>query len=53
MQINLFHARTRLFDGNCRDDEATAMVNFALDFCGNSDILLDLPYDQAGPRRCN
>jgi hypothetical protein len=30
-----------------------AMVNFAPDFCINADILFDLQYDQAGPRRVN
>jgi len=29
------------------------MVNFAPDFCVNADILFDLQYDQAGPRRFN
>ena len=39
----------------CRDwlDYAPAMVNFAPDFCRNADILFDLQYDQAGPRRAN
>jgi hypothetical protein len=39
----------------CRDwlDYAPAMVNFAPDFCINADILFDLQYDQAGPRRVN
>jgi hypothetical protein len=32
---------------------APAMVNFAPDFCRNADILFDLQYDQAGPRRIN
>ena len=39
----------------CRDwlDYAPAMVNFAPGFCMNADILFDLQYDQAGPRRAN
>jgi Family of unknown function (DUF6455) len=39
----------------CQDwlDYAPAMVNFAPDFCANADILFDLQYDQAGPRRAN
>ena len=37
----------------CRDwlDYAPATVNFAPGFCMNADILFDLQYDQAGPRR--
>jgi hypothetical protein len=34
-------------------DYAPAMVNFAPDFCTNADILFDLQYEQAGPRRAN
>ena len=39
----------------CQDwlDYAPAMVDFAPDFCMNADILFDLQYDQAGPRRAN
>ena len=39
----------------CRNwlDYAPPMVNFAPDFCRNADILFDLQYDQAGPRRAN
>ena len=39
----------------CQDwlDYAPAMVNFAPDFCLNADILFELQYDQAGPRRAN
>ena len=39
----------------CQDwlDYAPPMVNFAPDFCVNADILFDLQYDQAGPRRFN
>jgi hypothetical protein len=39
----------------CRDwlDYAPAMLNFAPEFCMNADILFDLQYDQAGPRRIN
>ena len=39
----------------CQDwlDYAPAMVNFAPGFCMNADILFDLQYDQAGPRRAN
>jgi hypothetical protein len=39
----------------CQDwlDHAPAMVNFAPDFYMNTDILFDLQYDQAGPRRAN
>jgi len=37
----------------CQDwlDYAPAMVNFAPEFCMNADILFELQYDQAGPRR--
>lgn len=40
---------------SCRDwlDWAPAMVNFAPGFCANADILFELQYDQAGPRRCD
>ena len=43
------------FKKACQDwlDNAPAMVNFAPDFCVNADILFDLQYDQAGPRRGN
>jgi hypothetical protein len=39
----------------CQDwlDCSPAMVNFAPDFCMNADILFDLQFDQAGPRRVN
>jgi hypothetical protein len=39
----------------CQDwlDYAPAMVNFAPEFCMNADILFDLQYDHAGPRRTN
>jgi uncharacterized protein DUF6455 len=39
----------------CRDwlDYEAPTVNFAPDFCGNADILFQLLYDQAGPRRAN
>jgi|SRR6516165_9943942 len=40
---------------SCQDwlDHAPAMVNFAPDFLMNADVLFDLQYDQAGPRRAN
>lgn len=39
----------------CREwlDRAPAMMNFAPDFCANSDILFELRYDQSGPRHCD
>ena len=39
----------------CQDwlDYASAMVNFAPDFCGNADILFELQYDQPWSRRVN
>jgi len=39
----------------CQDwlDYAPAMVNFAPGFCMNANILFDLQYDQAGPRRAS
>ena len=39
----------------CRNwlDYAPAMVNFAPDFCANTDILFDLQCDQPGPRWLN
>jgi Family of unknown function (DUF6455) len=39
----------------CRNwlDYAPAMVNFAPDFCANTDILFELQCDQPGPRWLN
>ena len=60
-QLSLRYATVLRRCENCRSkktcqdwlDYAPPMVNFAPDFCANADILFDLQYDQAGPRRFN
>jgi hypothetical protein len=60
-QLSLRYATAVRRCENCRSKKvcqewlnyAPAMVNFAPDFCMNADILFDLQYDQAGPRRGN
>jgi hypothetical protein len=60
-QLSLRYATAIRRCENCRSetafqhwlDYAPAMLNFAPDFCLNADILFDLQYDQAGPRRAN
>jgi hypothetical protein len=60
-QLSLRYAAAVRRCENCRSkkacqewlDYAPAMVNFAPDFCLNADILFELQYDQAGPRRFN
>jgi len=60
-QMSLRYATALRRCENCQSKKACrawlgytpAMVNFAPDFCRNADILFDLQYDQAGPRRIN
>jgi hypothetical protein len=60
-QLSLRYATAVRRCENCRSKKicqdwlnyAPAMVNFAPDFCMNADILFDLQFDQAGPRRVN